>query len=111
MLLILLIDLLYRSAERKHAEDQERRGRSHTRLKSHRRAAFRLLQLSGRKEIDTMNKHLLNRRQFSARCAASGLAFPALSAMLAVQARAQVPGAGAGSKPAARTVTVKLPDG
>jgi diketogulonate reductase-like aldo/keto reductase len=58
-----------------------------------------------------MNKHLLNRRQFSAGCAAFGLSFPALSAMLAVQARAQVLGTGAGSKPAARTGTVKLPDG
>jgi diketogulonate reductase-like aldo/keto reductase len=56
-----------------------------------------------------MNKHLLNRRQFSARCAAFGLSLPALSAMLAVQARAQVLGTGAASKPAARTV--KLPDG
>ena len=58
-----------------------------------------------------MNKHLLNRRQFSAGCAAFGLSFPALSAMLAVQARAQVLGTGAESKPAARTGTVKLPDG
>lgn len=51
-----------------------------------------------------MNKHLLNRRQFSARCAAFGLSVP-LSATLA----AQVAGSGAESKPAARTV--KLPDG
>src|SRR2546421_10972616 len=56
-----------------------------------------------------MNKHLLDRGQFSARCAAFGLAFPALSAMLAAQATAQVLGPGAASKPAARTV--KLPDG
>jgi diketogulonate reductase-like aldo/keto reductase len=56
-----------------------------------------------------MNKHLLNRRQFSARCAAFGLSFPALGATLAAQAAAQVPGADAASKPAARTV--KLPDG
>jgi diketogulonate reductase-like aldo/keto reductase len=56
-----------------------------------------------------MNRHLLNRRQFSARCAAFGLSFPALSAMIAGQAAAQVPGTGAASKPAARTV--KLPDG
>src|SRR5436190_7511607 len=56
-----------------------------------------------------MHKHLLNRRIFSARCAAFGLSFPALSAMIAAQATAQVPGAGAASKPAARTV--KLPDG
>jgi diketogulonate reductase-like aldo/keto reductase len=56
-----------------------------------------------------MNKHLLNRRQFSARCAAFGLSFPALSAMIAAQATAQVLGTGAASRPAARTV--KLPDG
>ena len=58
---------------------------------------------------DTMHKHLLNRRQFSARCAAFGLSFPASSAMIAAQATAQVPGAGVASKPAARTV--RLPDG
>ena len=56
-----------------------------------------------------MNKHLLNRRQFGARCAAFGLSFPTLSAMLAAQATAQVPGTGAASKPAAPSV--KLPDG
>ena len=56
-----------------------------------------------------MNKHLLNRRQFSARCATFGLSFPALSAMIAAQATAQVLGTGAASKPATRTV--KLPDG
>jgi diketogulonate reductase-like aldo/keto reductase len=56
-----------------------------------------------------MKKHLLNRRQFSARCAAFGLSFPALSATLAAQAAAQVPATGAALKPAARTV--KLPDG
>src|ERR1700687_4618227 len=56
-----------------------------------------------------MNKHLLNRRQFSARCAAFGFSFPALSAVIAAQAAAQVLGTGAASKPAARTV--KLPDG
>jgi len=56
-----------------------------------------------------MNRHLLNRREFSARCAAFGLSFPALSAMLAAQATAQVPGTDAALKPAARTV--KLPDG
>src|SRR6202140_2189506 len=56
-----------------------------------------------------MNKHLLNRRQFSARCAAFGLSFPALSAMIAAQAAPQVPGTGAASKPVARKV--KLPDG
>ena len=56
-----------------------------------------------------MDKHLLNRRQFSARCAAFGAALPALNAMLAVRASAQAPGTGAASKPAARTV--KLPGG
>jgi len=52
-----------------------------------------------------MNKHLLNRRQFSAGCAAFGLSFPSLS----TQATAEVRGAAAVPKPAARTV--KLPDG
>ena len=52
-----------------------------------------------------MNKHVLNRRQFSARCAALGLSLPAASAMFAVQTRAQDSGAGAESNPAPRTVT------
>jgi diketogulonate reductase-like aldo/keto reductase len=56
-----------------------------------------------------VNKHLLNRRDFSARCAAFGLAFPGLSALTAAQPSAQGPGAAAASKPAVRTV--KLPDG
>jgi diketogulonate reductase-like aldo/keto reductase len=56
-----------------------------------------------------MSEHLLNRRQFSARCAAFGLSFPALSAMIAARGAAQAAGTGAASKPAARTV--KLPDG
>jgi diketogulonate reductase-like aldo/keto reductase len=56
-----------------------------------------------------MDKQLLNRRQFGARCAAFGLSFPALSAMIAAPAVAQVPDTGAASKPAARTV--KLPGG
>ena len=56
-----------------------------------------------------MNKHLLNRRQFGARCAALGLSLPASSAMIAAQASAQVLNPGADSKPAARTV--KFPDG
>jgi len=50
-----------------------------------------------------MNEHLLDRRQFSLRCAAFGLSF------LAVEAPAQVPAPGAAAKPAARTV--RLPDG
>ncbi len=56
-----------------------------------------------------MNNHLLSRRQFCAQCAAFGLSLPALGAMTAAQAAAQVPDAGAASKPVARTV--KLPDG
>ena len=62
-----------------------------------------------KKETDTTNRRLLNRRQFSGRCAAFGLAFPALSALIAAKADAQVAGTGEASKPAARTV--KLPDG
>jgi diketogulonate reductase-like aldo/keto reductase len=56
-----------------------------------------------------MNKPLLNRRQFTARCAALGLSLPALSAMIPVRASTQVPGTGAFSQPVARTV--KFPDG
>jgi diketogulonate reductase-like aldo/keto reductase len=55
-----------------------------------------------------MTKHLLNRRQFSTRCVAFGLSLPALGAMIAAEATAQVLGAGAAPKPAARTV--KVPD-
>src|SRR5215469_314584 len=56
-----------------------------------------------------MNRHLLSRRQFTARCAAFGLSLPAVTAVIAAQATAEVPGAGAASKAPARTV--KLPDG
>jgi diketogulonate reductase-like aldo/keto reductase len=56
-----------------------------------------------------MNKHLLSRRQFNARCAAFGLSFPGLSTMIAARAAAQASGTSAASTPAARTV--KLPDG
>ncbi len=56
-----------------------------------------------------MNKHLLNRRQFGARCAALSLLVPASSAMIAVQASAQDLGTGAELNPAPRTV--KFPDG
>jgi diketogulonate reductase-like aldo/keto reductase len=56
-----------------------------------------------------MNKHLLNRRQFSVRCAALALSFPATSAMIAVPASAQTPDTAAASKSAVRTV--KFPDG
>ena len=56
-----------------------------------------------------MSEHLLNRRQFGARCAALGLSLPASSAMFA-QARAQdVGAASADSNTAPRTVT--FPDG
>src|SRR5450432_2791288 len=54
---------------------------------------------------DSMNKRLLNRRQFGGRCAAFGLAFPAFGAMPAARAAAQL-GTDAASKR-----TVKLPDG
>jgi diketogulonate reductase-like aldo/keto reductase len=56
-----------------------------------------------------MNKHLLSRRQFGARCAAFGLSFPTVGAMLAAQAAPQVPATGATPKSAA--LTVRLPDG
>jgi diketogulonate reductase-like aldo/keto reductase len=56
-----------------------------------------------------VNKNLLNRRQFNARCAAVALSFPALSAVTAAQAAEEVLAAGAASKAAARTV--KLPNG
>ena len=56
-----------------------------------------------------MSKHLLNRRQFSARFMAFGLSLPTLSGMIAAQEIARVPGTGAASKPAARAV--RLPDG
>ncbi len=46
--------------------------------------------------MDTVDKHLLSRRQFSARCAAFGLSLPAVSS-------------GAASGPVTRTV--RLPDG
>src|SRR3984957_16233877 len=56
---------------------------------------------SGRNGDNPMDKHLLNRRQFSARCAAFGL--------LAGQAVAQAVDSGAASEPGAHTV--KLPGG
>jgi diketogulonate reductase-like aldo/keto reductase len=56
-----------------------------------------------------MNTHLLNRRQFGARCAALGLSVPASGAMMAAEASAQVPATGAEAIPAPRTV--KFPDG
>jgi diketogulonate reductase-like aldo/keto reductase len=65
--------------------------------------------LSSRRGIDTMPMHLLDRRQFGARCAAYSLGVPVLDALLAAPATAEVPGSGAESKSVARTV--KLPDG
>jgi diketogulonate reductase-like aldo/keto reductase len=56
-----------------------------------------------------MKNSQLNRRQFSARCLAFGLSFPAASAILAASPAEQASGSGAASRPAARTV--KLPDG
>ncbi len=56
--------------------------------------------------MDNMNTHLLNRRQFGA---ALGLSFPAASAIIAAEARAQDSGTAAESNPAPRTVT--FPDG
>jgi diketogulonate reductase-like aldo/keto reductase len=56
-----------------------------------------------------MERHSLNRRQFSAACAALGLSFSAPGATLAVQAAGQVLGTAAASKPAAAR-TVKLAD-
>ncbi len=54
-----------------------------------------------------MNKQLLNRRQFSGRCAALAFAVPVSSSMSAIAAHAQAPAAGAAPK----VHTVKFPDG
>jgi diketogulonate reductase-like aldo/keto reductase len=57
-----------------------------------------------------MNKQLLSRRQFSARCAAFGLSLPVISATLTMQRSAPaLAAAGAASETAARTV--RFPDG
>jgi diketogulonate reductase-like aldo/keto reductase len=56
-----------------------------------------------------MKKSVLNRREFTVRCAAFGLSFPALSILPAAQVTAQAPGNDAASRPAPRTV--RLPDG
>ena len=60
--------------------------------------------------MNTVNKPLLSRRQFSARCAAFGLSLPALGAMLALQRSARVLAA---TSPAPETAgrTVRFPDG
>jgi len=54
-----------------------------------------------------MNKQLLSRRQFGTRCAAFGLSFPAMGALLGSATALAAPGAASPS--AARTV--RLPDG
>ncbi|MDB6011540.1 MAG: Aldo/keto reductase [Gammaproteobacteria bacterium] len=60
--------------------------------------------------MDTVNKQLLSRRQFSARCAAFGLSLPVITATLAVQRSARVLAAtGAASETAVHTV--RFPDG
>jgi diketogulonate reductase-like aldo/keto reductase len=60
--------------------------------------------------MDTVDKTLLSRRQFSARCAAFSLSLPVISATLAVQRSARVLAAtGAASETAGRTV--RFPDG
>ena len=51
--------------------------------------------------MDTVNKHLLSRRQFSVRCAAFGVSLPVMRSVLAAT--------GTPPQPAARTV--RLPDG
>src|ERR1700751_2941985 len=56
-----------------------------------------------------MNRHSLTRREFTARCAAFGLSFPALGPTLAARAQAQASAAAAAPKPSPRTL--KLPDG
>jgi diketogulonate reductase-like aldo/keto reductase len=56
-----------------------------------------------------MNKQLLSRRQFSARCATFGLALPVISAALAVQRSAQVLAA-TGAAPETAGRTVRFPD-
>ncbi len=56
-----------------------------------------------------MKKDVLNRREFTVRCAAFGLSLPTLSALLAAQATAQDTSTDAAAKPATRTV--RLPDG
>lgn len=54
-----------------------------------------------------MNRHLLSRRQFGARCAAFGLSFPAMGTLVGSAAALAAPGAP--SQTAARTV--RFPDG
>src|SRR5215469_18187075 len=56
-----------------------------------------------------MDKRLLNRRQFTAQCAAFGLALPAVGATAAPQGTGRDPAPGASAKSAGHTVT--LPNG
>src|SRR5262245_62077902 len=56
-----------------------------------------------------MRKNLLTRREFNVRCAAFGLALPALGSVLTARASAQSQGPVPASGTSARTV--KLPDG
>lgn len=60
--------------------------------------------------MDTVSKHLVSRRQFSARCTAFGLSLPATSAMLAMQESARV---FAATDATSETTghTVRFPDG
>jgi diketogulonate reductase-like aldo/keto reductase len=74
-------------------------------LSSHHSQAITILRSEGEKDVDTMKKYLLSRREFSARCAAFGLSLPAISAVLAVAPSARVLAAtGAASQPARRAV-------
>jgi hypothetical protein len=57
--------------------------------------------------MSTVNKQLLSRRQFSARCAVFGLSLPAITAALSVQRSARA--LGATSQTAAPTV--RFPNG
>jgi diketogulonate reductase-like aldo/keto reductase len=64
----------------------------------------------GQKEMDTVDKQLLSRRQFGARCVAFGLSLPTISATLALERSAWALAAtGAAADTAGRTV--KFPDG
>jgi diketogulonate reductase-like aldo/keto reductase len=84
--------------------------------KSDRHAAFQTITIlrfssrTGEKEMDTMNKPLLSRRQFAARCAAFGLSLPAMSAMFAVQGSARALAA-TGAAAQAAGHSVRFPDG
>jgi diketogulonate reductase-like aldo/keto reductase len=59
--------------------------------------------------MDAMNSPLIDRRQFTSRCAAFGFTLPTVAGMLATPAGAQAPAAGEPAQPAVHTV--KFPDG